>query len=220
MLEEYRRGDRATLEALYRHCSPMVLRALSFGFGVRNKGARGTLQVSPLDLDAAHQETFVRVFGESARLHYDGLKPFEPYVLAIARSAAIDVLRAQGKVHSETIALGDLDTDQTLVDPGASPEMLALQAEAEAVVRGFLATLTPGDLRFATARFIDGLSQEGAGALCGLSRQEARTKEAKLKAACLSHLRQQGFLDGAAAARALLAVLVVVLWARGNHGLL
>jgi RNA polymerase sigma-70 factor (ECF subfamily) len=215
LLEGYRRGNRATLEAVYRHCSPLVLRALSHGFCVRSKGAHSTVQVSPLDLDAAHQETFVRVFGESARLHYDGLKPFEPYVLAIARSAAVDVLRAQGKLHSESIALDDVD--EWLADPGPSPETLALQAEAEAVVRGFLATLSPVDLRFATARFIDGLSQEKAGALCGLTRQEARTKESKLKAACLTHLSQRGFLEAAAASRAMLALLVVLLYVKGSH---
>jgi RNA polymerase sigma-70 factor (ECF subfamily) len=216
LLDGYRRAERATLDRLYRHYSPVVLRYLSRGFSVRVRGAPGVAQVSPLDLDAAHQETFLRVFGESARSHYDGLKPFEPYVLAIARSAAVDVLRAQGKLHAQTVALDEVEADAPLVDPAASPEALALRAEAEAVVQGFLATLGPEELRFATARFIEGLSQEKAGAACGLSRQEARTREARLKAACLSHLGQRGFLEVASpATRALLTALVLELFLKG-----
>jgi len=213
LLEGYRRGDRAALDVIYRRLSAPVLRALSRGFGVRVSSAVSAVQVSPLDLDAAHQETFVRVFSDSARLHYDGLKPFEPYVLAIARSAAIDVLRAQGKLHREALPLDEVA--DALFDPTASPEAQALQAEASAVVQAFLSTLSPEDRTFATARFIDGLSQERAGALCGLSRQEARTKEAKLKARCLEHLSTKGFLDGPTVKSALVTTLVLELFLVG-----
>lgn len=213
LLEGYRRGDRAVLDVIYRRLSAPVLRALSRGFGVRVSSGVSAVQVSPLDLDAAHQETFVRVFSDSARLHYDGLKPFEPYVLAIARSAAIDVLRAQGKLHREALPLDEVA--ETLFDPTASPEAQALQAEAAAVVKGFLSTLSPEDRAFATARFIEGLSQERAGALCGWSRQEARTKEAKLKAQCLKHLSTKGFLDGPSSKGALVTTLVLELFLVG-----
>jgi RNA polymerase sigma-70 factor, ECF subfamily len=208
LLEGYRRGDRATLDALYSHFSAPVLRYLSRGFRVRGGEAR----VGPLDLDAAHQETFVRAFSESARLHYDGLKPFEPYLLAIARSAAVDVLRAQGKLAREAMALDELEEQDAPAGLDASPETAALRAEAEAVVRSFLATLGSEDLAFATARFIDGLSQEKAGARCGLSRQEARTREARLKAACLAHLGARGYLDSGLSAQALVTTLVLALF--------
>ena len=209
LLDGYRRGDKKVLDALYRHYSAPVLRSLSRGFRVRG----GMAQVSPLDLDAAHQETFLRLFGESARRSYDGLRPFEPWVMRIAHAAALDVLRAQGKLHREAIALDELESAEALASPDASPEQLALRTEAEAVVKGFLATLGTDDLAFATARFIEGLSQEKAGARCGLSRQESRTREARLKAACLSHLGRQGFLDAnlGAAARASIAALVLQL---------
>jgi RNA polymerase sigma-70 factor, ECF subfamily len=212
LLDGYRRGDPRVLDALYRHYSTPVLRSLSRGFRVRG----GTAQVSPLDLDAAHQETFVRLFGLSARQSYDGLRPFEPWLMRIARSAAVDVLRAQGKLHREAIALDDLEGDEPLADLDASPEQLALRAEAEAVVQGFLASLSETDRAFATARFIEGLSQEKAGARCGLSRQEARTREAKLKAACLAHLGKHGLFDPATdATRAMVATLVLQLFFTG-----
>ncbi len=210
LLDGYRRGDPRVLDALYRHYSGPVLRSLSRGFRVRG----GAAQVSPLDLDAAHQETFLRLFGESARRSYDGLRPFEPWVMRIAHSAAVDVLRAQGKLHREAIALDEVGSEEALVDFDSSPEQLALRAEAEAVVKGFLATLNPADLAFATARFIEGLSQAQAGARCGLSRQEARTRETKLKAACLAHLGRHGLFDPstAAASRALAAFVLHLLF--------
>ncbi len=209
LLEGYRRGDHAALEAIYRHFSAPVLRSLSKG--LRLKDSSSVALVSPLDLDAAHQETFVRVFGEAARRHYDGLRPFEPYVLAIARSAAIDVLRAQGKLQRHLVPLDELDERAAPVDPDASPEATVLRAEAEAAVRSFLATLSASDLTFATARFIEGLSQEKAGALCGLTRQQARTREATLKAACLQHLGSRGFLDVHTSTQAALTALVLQL---------
>jgi RNA polymerase sigma-70 factor (ECF subfamily) len=209
LLEGYRRGDRRVLDRLYRHFSGEVLASLSRGF--RAAGAAGPVQVGPLDLDAAHQETFVRAFGASARLHYDGLQPFRPYLLAIARSAAVDVLRAQGKLHRGARALDDLEAHEVPVDPAESPEALALRAEAEAAVQSFLATLGAADLAFATARFLEGLSQEKAGSRCGLSRQEARTREARLKAACLAHLARRGFLDSGLGPAHRLTVAALVL---------
>ena len=208
-LEGFRRGDHATLDALYRFYSPLVLRTLSRGFRVRAVGSQVMAAVHPLDLDAAHQETFVRAFSDAARLRYDGLKPFEPWLLAIARAAAVDVLRAQGKLHREAIALDESVAESLPAPEESSPEHVALRAEAAAVVQGFLAMLEADDLRFATARFIDGLSQAKAGALCGLSRQAARTREAKLKAACLAHLGQRGFGTLDASVRAIVVGLVL-----------
>ena len=167
LLDGYRRGDRRALERIYRELSPVILRFLA------------RLGVRALDLDAAHQEAFVRVFGEQARSRYDGLKPFRPYALGIARFAAIDLLRAQGKVMANVVEL-----DESLSD-GETPEEAAATAEVQEQVRRFLDTLPPVDRAFAAARFMEGLSQEKAGEQCGLSRQEARTKETKLRAQCM-----------------------------------
>lgn len=210
LLDGYRRGDRKTLNAMYLWFSPRVLRSLSAGFRVKVSGSVGQAHVGPLDLDAAHQETFIRAFGETARRNYDGLTPFEPYLLAIARSAAVDVLRAQGKLNREAVPLDDLHDHEAPADPQVSPEQLLLRAEAEELVKSFLGTLSEDDLRFATARFVDGLSQEKAGSLCGLSRQEARTREAKLKATCMRYLGERGYLEPASSP-AVVAMLVLSL---------
>jgi RNA polymerase sigma-70 factor (ECF subfamily) len=189
LLKAYRAGDRRAFDRIYRALSGPVMRSLSRGFQLR--GAAQVARVGVLDLDAAHQETFIRVFGESARLNYDGLSSFTSYVLAIARSAAVDVLRAQGKLMREAVALDEVD--DPLPDPAADPEVQTLQAEARSLVNGFLSTLSQQDAAFAQARFVDRLSQDAAGARFGLSRQQVRTREAKLKAACVEHLSRRGY---------------------------
>jgi len=126
-------------------------------------------------------------------------------VLSIARFAAIDVLRAQGKVHAQRVPLDEL----AVADSADLPDELLLVAEARALVRTFLATLSEADRRFATVRFVEGLSQEKAGEVCSLTRQEARTREAKLKGRCLDFFSAKGWPDP------VLALLVLALVFRG-----
>ena len=80
-------------------------------------------------------------------------------------------------------------------------------AEAQALVRQFLGTLSDRDQQFARLRFIDGLSQDEAGKQSGYSRQEARTREDKLKGQCVKFLSQKGWPHPALA----LAVLALVM---------
>ena len=208
MLERYRAGDRATLELLYRQYSAEVLRGLARGFRLSSDPSSGHAQVGPLDLDAVHQETFIRAFSESARLHYDGLQPFLPYLMAIARRAAVDVLRAQGKIQREAVPLDDAPQAQSKPDQTDTPEQAALRHEAATVVRAFLKTLEGDALTFATARFIDGESQADAGLRCGWSRQNARTQEARLKAACIRYLCDTGWLEASGSHAAVVTLVL------------
>ena len=216
LLAAFRRGDRAALTRVYRAYSPRVLNYLSRGFRVRADGATGSARVGPLDLDAAHQETFIRAFSDHVRHAYDGLRPYEGFLLAIARSAAVDTLRASGKLARSSVPLDEAPELQSLAAEHVSPEDSALEAELRALVGGFLARLSPEERRFADLRFVDCLSQEVAGAALGLSRQEARTREARLKRALLEFLEAEGWMEGSrapgeASGRAVAALLCLAL---------
>ena len=207
LLDAFRRGERDALTRVYRTYSPRVLTYLS-------RAAR----VGPLDLDAAHQETFLRAFSERVRQAYDGLRPFEGFLLSIARSAAVDTLRAAGKLARSAVPLEDAPELQSLATEHASPEDSALEAEMRALVARFLARLSPDERRFADLRFVERQSQEQAGAALGLSRQEARTREARLKRALAEFLAAEGWMDraagsgpGAGQGRALAAMLLLSL---------
>ena len=43
------------------------------------------------------QEVFLRAFDERARLGYDGLRPYRPYLLRIAKNLRIDTARRDGR---------------------------------------------------------------------------------------------------------------------------
>ncbi|MCP3136581.1 RNA polymerase sigma factor [Pyxidicoccus xibeiensis] len=214
LLDAFRRGEPAALARVYQGYSAHVARFLSRTHVAR--GPAGFARVGPLDLEAAHQETFVRAFREQARRDYDGVRPYEAWLNAMARQAAVDVLRAAGRIAREAVPLDDAPLVERLATDGPSPEDRALESETRALVRRFLDGLDDAGRRFADLRFVQGLSQERSGAALGLSRQEARTREAKLRRALLDFLSAEGWLTsdepGALPSEAVIASALALLF--------
>jgi len=77
------------------------------------------------------QEVFVRALSEKARTSYDGLRPYRPYLLRIAKNLMIDRARRIGRRPSQvTSSPGEVDIDD-LIDrnaPMPEPEALRLTA--------------------------------------------------------------------------------------------
>ncbi|WP_338871915.1 sigma-70 family RNA polymerase sigma factor [Myxococcus stipitatus] len=213
LLESFRRGEPEALARVYRAYSAHVARFLSRTYVTHGPG--GLARVGPLDLEAAHQETFVRAFREQARLAYDGVRPFSTWLNAVARQAAVDVLRAAGRISREAVPLDDTPLAERLASNAPSPEDRALEAETRELVTRFLAGLDEATRRLADLRFVQGLSQERAGQVLGLSRQELRTREARLRRAMTAFLVEEGWLtaespSGAPSAAATAAVLALL----------
>lgn len=213
LLEAFRRGEPAALARVYQAYSTHVARFLSRTYVARGPG--GLARVGPLDLEAAHQETFIRAFREQARRAYDGIRPYALWLNALARQAAVDVLRAAGRIAREAVPLDDTPLAERLASTTLSPEDRALEAETRELVRRFLSGLDEPSRRLVDLRFVQGLSQERAGTLLGLSRQEMRTREAKLRRTMTDFLVDEGWLTAespdalpsAAATAAVLALL-------------
>ncbi|MCP3163255.1 RNA polymerase sigma factor [Myxococcus qinghaiensis] len=213
LLEAFRRGEPGALTRVYRAYSGHVARFLSRTYVSRGPG--GLARVGPLDLEAAHQETFVRAFREQARHTYDGVRPYSLWLNALARQAAVDVLRAAGRIAREAVTLDDTPTAERLASNSPSPEDRALEAETRELVQRFLSGLDEATRRLADLRFVQGLSQERAGLVLGLSRQELRTRETKLRRAMTDFLVEEGWLTAdapnalpsAAATAAVMALL-------------
>ncbi|MCP3063055.1 sigma-70 family RNA polymerase sigma factor [Myxococcus sp. K38C18041901] len=213
LLQAFRRGEPEALARVYRAYSAHVARFLSRTYVSHGPGGLG--RVGPLDLEAAHQETFVRAFREQARLAYDGVRPYSTWLNAVAKQAAVDVLRSAGRIAREAVALDDTPMAERLASTSPSPEDRALEGEMRELVRRFLAGLDEGTRRLADLRFVQGLSQERAGLLLGWSRQELRTREMKLRRAMTAFLVEEGWLvsespeglPSAAATAAMLALL-------------
>lgn len=198
VLEGFRRGDAAVLTQVYRSYSPEVLRYLSRKFSVGSDGGTRTVALSALDLDAAHQETFVRAFRPNMRQAYDGVRPYLGFLLTVARSTAIDLMRASGRVAREAVAMDDAPELTHLPTENRSPEEEALGAEVRTLVRAFLDALPEQGRALAQLRFVEGLSQESAAERLQLTRGEVRVRERRLREQFTEHLKTSGWLDTAA----------------------
>ena len=216
MLDAFRRGESAALTQVYRAYSGAVARYLARSFGVRGAGSgAGRVRLSALDLEDAHQETFVRAFSDRLRQGYDGLRPYEGFLCVIARSTAIDVLRSKGKVAHGAVAIEDEGSAMMGVETH-SPEEQSLEAELKRVVRVFLDTLDPQLRRLAELRFADGQPQETCAEQLGLTRSEVRTREKRVREAFAEHLSAVGWGGGGLDVTAA-AVLLLVALAGGWH---
>lgn len=192
LLTGFRRGEEGALTRVYDAYSDSVARYLASG--VFLGGPRQRI-VSPLDLEAAHQETFIRAFRPEVRASYDGLRPYGPYLLTIARSAAISLLRSTGKLAREWVPLEGVPDLLHLAAESPGPEEQAIHSEVREVVGRFLDRLAQGDRELAQIRFVDGLSQEGAAAELQLTRAEVRTREGRLRKALTRYLSTSGWLE-------------------------
>lgn len=186
LLRAFRRGEAKALEQVYRAYAPHVARYIAGSFATQ---AGRTRFAGARDLEATHQETFLRAFSPRLRQAYDGRRPYEAFLNVVARSVALDALRS-----ARRSARGAASVEEGEVEP-LTPEQYALQEERRVLVRRFLGAQAPGDRRIARLRFVEGLSQERVAAALGLSRQEVRTREARLRRALCCFLAAEGWLD-------------------------
>jgi RNA polymerase sigma-70 factor, ECF subfamily len=194
-LEAFRKGEPSVLTQVYRAYSPEVVRYLSRRFLVSAEGSTRPVSLSALDLDSAHQETFVRAFRPSMRLAYDGVRPYLGFLLTIARSTAIDLMRASGRISRESIPLEDVPGVHQIAGEEPNPEEQAMEAEVRALVRRFLEGLPAEEQTLARLRFMEGLSQEAAAERLELTRGEVRVRERRLRVRFTEYLKASGWLE-------------------------
>ncbi|MFC1642366.1 RNA polymerase sigma factor [Myxococcota bacterium] len=198
LLERFRHGCRQAYETVYRRYYTDVFRLLRRGFVT----GRPPCCVPPLDEERVlelSQEVFLRAFDERARLGYDGLRPYRPYLLRIAKNLCIDVARRENRVTAAGGASdsGDvLDFDRLLEQGETIPapdveETLDWGARLVAT-RSFLAGLPELEHRFVTLRFVEEHSQATVAAMLNVTRRCVRTLEKALPRQLEKHLVQQG----------------------------
>ncbi len=196
LLRGFREGETGALGEVYRRHAEEVTRQLRFGFGFQSAGRhhRFVGYRSAFELHDALHETFRRAFEPRARERYDGLRPYGPYLRAIARNVVLRGFRAREVQFPEVKADGEAsDRSIEIVDEdGASPEQEVGREQVRDVVQRFLDTLPTEDRRLLEVRFVKGRSQRDAAKELGLGRQQIRGRESKLRQALLRYLRSQG----------------------------
>jgi RNA polymerase sigma factor (sigma-70 family) len=184
VLARFRAGDRAVLERVYFTCFDDVATLLRAGF------VAGGHRIPPLTERAAQldaiQDVFVRAFGPAARAQFDGLRPYRPYLLTIARNLRIDALRRA------RVQLVPLEEDAHVKDEAAlSPEVQREHQRLCDATAAYVAGLDAEAQRFVELRFAEETSQRDLAEKLGVSRRHVRTLEARILAGLQSFLRKR-----------------------------
>ncbi len=228
LLDGFRAGDKAALLQVYRHYVRDLTRFLARGFTFNSKGRPCAFRgfAGGYESEAAVQEVFRKVFEENARLAYDGLSPFRPYLLRIARNLVINDLKAKQPIlfryrQGRAITLNapteaELALENTPVADRCQDELLEAKEVAK-LVQSFKEMLSARDLSVFEYRFEQGLSALKAGQALGLGRSQIRTTEEKVRARFLKHMQRSGYLQnytatGIPATQAMGAVALLLGW--------
>ena len=175
---KYRGGDPGVLAALYRRHLTDVSHIVRNGFGPRGAGRVFIPGISSHDeSDDLVQEVFSRVFSSRARTNFDPGRPYEPYLRTIGRHALVDYHRTNGKRRRldrsfrEVMRLAESHCDVIGCDP-----------QPQALVEAYVDTLARPVKDVFEQIFVCGRSQRQAAQALGLSRQNVRTLEQRLRA--------------------------------------
>jgi RNA polymerase sigma-70 factor (ECF subfamily) len=151
---------------------------------------------APFELENAVQEVFVRAFEPKARLAYDGLRPYDDYLVGIARYVALDARRRRGAGREEARSDEELEAAVHSSRPlDEAPDEQAISGEARSVVQAFLSEQgDERDRRLYALRFAEELPQEEVATRAGLTRIQVRRWERKFRERLLRHLKRVGYV--------------------------
>jgi len=201
LLDRFRRGDREALAAVYTRYVDEVATLARRGFTMESSGhvyVRGTGRDGERELV---QETFAKAFAEKARIAYDGLQPYRPYLLRITKNLMIDRYRTDQRaargLELDDVGVGDLE--EILA---ANAEFLQREETPDlhwttllAAAKEYVATLDAESQQLVNLRFEEELSQDEVAAKMGCSRRRVRTVEDRVQHSLRSWLKQRGLLD-------------------------
>lgn len=186
LLDRFRRGDRAALAEVYYRYVDEVATLARRGFTIESSGHVYVRGVSGDAEREIVQETFARAFAQKARNAFNGIDPYRPYLMRIAKNLLIDRFRAGSKQEVE------LD-DNAPIELGEEPVDLDWEQRRTATVE-YLATLDAESRQVVKLRFEDELSQDEAADRLGCSRRRVRTVEAKAQKELRKWLQKRGLL--------------------------
>ncbi|MFT3711011.1 MAG: sigma-70 family RNA polymerase sigma factor [Archangium sp.] len=187
-LQRFRSGEANAMAEVYRQHVPSLSRLL------RAAAFRGPLFSS---LRAAHEldntllEVFARAFEPRTREAYDGVRPYEAFLMGIARNVLLENARRREDVMG--VELSEV-VDTALADDLTDVQALLEDREVTALLEKFRSGLTHDESRLYELRFVEGLSQEQAADRVGQTRIQLRRREHKLRSSLLAWLKQHGYL--------------------------
>jgi RNA polymerase sigma-70 factor (ECF subfamily) len=178
LLQRFRAGEPGALEAVYRTYVDRVAGILRFGFRVASTSAIVSgLTGNAHDTADLVQEVFMKAFAPAARLAYDGLRDYAPFLYAIARNVAVDWARRGGR--EVLVGWAGLERAEELAPSDDEPPWA--DEVTMSIVNRYVERLDDELRPVHEARYRDGLSQRDAAEKLGIGRQRLRTLEARLR---------------------------------------
>lgn len=183
----FQSGDRAALQTVYLAYVEEVDGAVQAFLRSQHFGTAATRWT---ELEDLIQDVFARAFSVRARASFDVTRPYGPFLGTLTRNLLIDWARRRGREPP----VQQIETIPDAVGPSDSTS--DGNAEIMAVVEKYLSGL-PGDLRGVhEARYVLALSQEDACKRLGLSRQQLRTREKRLKVGLQREIKRAALRKG------------------------
>ncbi len=143
VLDAFRRGDESALLRVYFAYAEEVFAYLHRGFPFQSREKQyvfyGYKKV--WQLENTVQDVFLKAFRESARLAYDGQRPFKGYLFTIARNLVMDRFRKEPPGRLDFRELKEVDAREIPEEQSRSPEQLAVDKELRDAVSQFVASL-------------------------------------------------------------------------------
>lgn len=182
LLQRFRDGEPTALAEVFRTYTGALTRML-----------RAAHRSSTLELENTVLEVFARAFEPRARLSYDGIRPYEAFLMGIARNVLLEQARSRESPAGMAEELEAQLEASTSERPMGVDELME-DREVEQLLESFRAELSEQDRRLYELRFTQGVAQEAAADAMGLSRIQLRRREVQLKRSLLAFLKEKGYL--------------------------
>ncbi|MBX5481282.1 MAG: sigma-70 family RNA polymerase sigma factor [Myxococcaceae bacterium] len=197
LLMGFREGAPDALAEVFRQNAELLTRRLRAA-AWRGRGFERLR--SELELENAVLEVFARAFEPRARGVYDGVRPFEHFLMGIARNFLLEEARIREHSAGINRELEEQVERVLMQDAPVDAEQELVDRELEGLLEQFKRSLSPEELQLFDLRFTQELGQEEAAARIGLSRIQLRRRELALKKLLLEFLKERGYLRGLEAA--------------------
>lgn len=149
-----------------------------------------------MELENAIVEVFTRAFEPRARQVYDGQRPYEHFLMGIARNYLLEL--ARNREHPAGLEVSD-ELDAALSLAQADVHEALEDREVNELMRRFRAELGGEEGQLFDLRYVEGLTQNAAADRLGQTRIQLRRREHKLRLRVLEYLKAHGYLGAVTA---------------------
>jgi len=199
--QAFRRGEREALATVYREYVGPLYQLIGRGFRFESQGRCYAFkgQDAIWAVEDTVQNVFIRAFAESARLGYDGLRPYRNYLASIAKNLIIDEHRARWReLFVEEI--GDTVSPDTehpwRAQLPSTPEDCLRDVQLQQQVAAFIASLAAADQALFRVRFQQRQSVNATATILKVSEHHVKSREKRLKQRFFESMQRHGYFEG------------------------